>query len=1138
MPCLASNNRFSPSFLCIALVTLSGAIMPAAGQWTTLGPDSGSILSLVVDPATPSTLYAGTVRAGVFKSTDAGANWRPMNAGLLGRFGLPALEIGHVAIDPVSPETLYAGGDGVFKSTDGAHSWVKANQGIPANDNFIMSLAVAPSSPTTLFVGTGFNRVYRSTDAAGSWERVIDGEFGRVDGALAVAPSDSSIVYLGAGFNMVYKSTDGGDNWSSVSTGLDDAFGQNHLTVHPTNPDIVYIATDAGLFKTTNGGTGWAIVTTLNIGVFSVILDPTNPATVYAGGTKAVLKSTNSGASFVEQDGVFGELLVNTVAVDPGNPATVYAGASFFEGLFKSTDGGTSWVKSNSGLRNIDILSIAFDPQNPLTIYTTAVVGGVHKSTDGGQTWEAKRDGSLPGFSNINDIVVDPLNPSNVYVGVEFLGGIYWSDDGAESWNATNALGVIVYELGIHSNNSSTLYAATSSLVSKSTNQERDWSQDFNGLPNTVEYTALAVDPSDGETVYTGSRPRIGSPEAAGIYKTTNGGNAWAAANTGFEITFEVLALEIDPGNPDTLYAGGFGGILQKSTDGAASWVTLDTGISQISRVTSVAVDPVNSSLVYAATTFDGVYKSEDGGDTWAEYSEGLPTVTVRTLEINPADPRRVYAAPAYFGVFRYEPEGGVLPQYLFAAGDPAGVGGFFDGVALSNHTAIDTRASLLLMSDSTSGKAGLSDQGALEPAGGNQQVERDLPAGTQLAELRSDLFEGDPTLPAWIELTSDNPDIASFFQFGSGKLNQLDGGVAIENLATKFYFQRVFDGPGAFRGQAATTRLTVLNPGEEEVTVDLNYLPPDDGPLGMPRQATRKIPARSFLDEKASDIFGTSVSGGYVTGEVTEGGGVAAFEVVQLTDRPMVLGLNASTGNMSTRSFSAQLASRPDVFTNINVINTAAGTRNVELTAVRTDGSVEGDPVKVVLAAGAQFAADAAEIFGFGGAAPAGDRRLQGGEFVGSLEVEADGDGVVGDVIFGDPVAVAFAASLPLQSEPFTEAVFSQFADIPNLFFTGLAFYYPGDIGAVPQGPIPDTEITIEVILASGESVGQSMRMLKAGERLDELIFSLVPEARGLSGGYIRVTSTQPLIAQVVFAVLGGGGVNLFSAVPPKVTR
>ena len=452
--------------------------------------------------------------------------------------------------------------------------------------------------------------------------------------------------------------------------------------------------------------------------------------------------------------------------------------------------------------------------------------------------------------------------------------------------------------------------------------------------------------------------------------------------------------------------------------------------------------------------------------------------------------------------------------------------------MALSNYSGEAAGASLEAIGNSISGKAGLSDRGALQPLGANQVIDLDLEAGTQTSELRSDLFEGDPALPVWIELSSDNPDVASFFQFGSGTLTQLDGGVAIEKLATKFFFQRVFDGPAAFRGQAATTRLTVLNPGDEPVTVDLMYFPPE-GPLGLPRQATRNIPARSFLDETASDVFGTSIAGGYVAGEVTDGGGVAAFELVQLSDRPTVLGLNASTGNASTRSFSAQLASTSDVFTNVNLINTAAGPREVELTPVQ--GGIEGDPVKVLLAAGGQFSADASQIFGFGAASPAG-ARLQGGAFVGSLEVAADGDGVVGDVIFGDAVEVGFAASLPLQSEPFTEAIFSQFADIPDLFLTGLAFYYPSDIGSSPQGA-PDTEITIEVILASGKSVGESSRMLSPGERLDELVFSLVPEARGLSGGYIRVTSTEPLIAQVVFVALSGGRITLFSAVPPKVT-
>ncbi len=725
--------------------------------------------------------------------------------------------------------------------------------------------------------------------------------------------------------------------------------------------------------------------------------------------------------------------------------------------------------------------------------------------------------------------MVDPLNSSNVYVGTLFNGGILWSDDGAETWNAPNVL-VQVNELGIHPTNPSTLYAAAQSGVYKSTNQARDWVLLGNGLPDNLNYTGLVVDPAAGETVYAGATPGFGGG-SAGIYKTTDGGGTWAERANGFDLV-SVTALGIAPGSPSTLYAGGRGG-MQKSTDGAGNWMTLDIGIPQFATVLSVAIDPFNSSVVYAATNTDGVLKSVDGGTTWTEFNAGLPHRTIQTVAINPADPKQVLAAPYYYSVFGYE---SLSPQWLFAAGDPSGIGGLFDGVALSNYSGQNASATLEAIDDSTSGKAGLSEGGDLQSLGANQEIV-DLPAGEQFADLRENIFPDIlETLPVWIELSSDNPDIASFFQFGSGTLTQLDGGVAIENLAMKFFFGRVFDGPAAFRGLDASTRLTVLNPGDEPVTVDLNYLPPEDGPLGLPRQATREIPARSFLDEKASDLFGASISGRYVAGEVTEGGGVAAFEVVQLGDRPMVLGLNASTGNSSTRSFSAQLASTPDVFTNVNLINTSTGARNLDLTAIRTDGGVEGDPVKVILAAGASFSADASEIFGFGAAAAG--IQPQGGQFVGSLEVAADGDGVVGDVLFGDQVEVGFAASLPLQSKPFTEAVFSQFADIPGLFFTGLAFYYPGDIGASPQGGAPDTNITIEVILASGESVGKSALILSAGERIDKSISDLAPDAAGKANGYVLVTSTQPLIAPVVFVALRGGGISLFSAVPPKVIR
>ena len=759
---------------------------------------------------------------------------------------------------------------------------------------------------------------------------------------------------------------------------------------------------------------------------------------------------------------------VNALGIDPSSPMTVYVATSV--GIFRSTEGGANWEAINVGLTILDARALAIDPANPMNIYAGTFGGGAPRSSNGGDSWQ---ESSLAPKA-VQALAIDPDDPMTLYAGT-FTSGIFKSSSGGVDWDMVDATRFVL---------------------------------------------ALAIDPGQTTTVY------AGTSFPTGVLKTTDGGDNWQSRNNGITQP-DVQALVIDPVNPQTLYAGTFAGGVFKSSDGAASWQAMNNGLPALLPVQALAVNPVDPMIVYAGVPGNGVFQSSDGGASWEVMRDGFTSLDIRSLAIDPVN-QRVYAGTIR-GVFVLS-----LPSthWLFAAGDPAGIGGLFDGVALSNYSERDAKVTLEAISDSTSGKAGLSDQGALQPLGANQQVDVDLLAGTQFANLRSNIFDGDETIPAWIELTSDNSDIASFFQFGSG--TQLDGGVAIENLATKFFFQRVFDGPAAFRGQDATTRLTVLNPGDEPVTVDLNYFPPGNGPLGLPRQVTREIPARSFLDEKASDLFGTSIWGGYVAGEVTEGGGVAAFEVVQLSDRPMVLGLNASTGNSSTRSFSAQLASRPDVFTNVNLINTSTASRDVELTAVRSDGSIEGVPVKVPLAAGAQFSADASEIFGFG--ASSADVRLQGSQFVGSLEVEADGDGVVGDVIFGDPVEVGFAASLPLQSEAFTEAIFSQFADIPNRFLTGLAFYYPGNIGSSPQGGAPDTQITIEVILGDGESLGESSFKLLPGERIDKSISDLAPDAAGKANGYILVTSTQPLIAQVVFVALGGGGISLFSAVPPKV--
>ena len=445
-------------------------------------------------------------------------------------------------------------------------------------------------------------------------------------------------------------------------------------------------------------------------------------------------------------------------------------------------------------------------------------------------------------------------------------------------------------------------------------------------------------------------------------------------------------------------------------------------------------------------------------------------------------------------------------PAWIFGVGNLSGSeGSSFDGVALTNFSE-SAAADLNLEAITASSSGGLLSRSTTQGNAG-QSTSLTLLAGEQLAHLRSELFEADATLPAWIELTGATSKIGAFSQFGTLDGSRLDGGVALTEVVNSFNFTRVFEGPNAFPGgQGASTRLSVLNPNEGPVTVSLKHHPiaqDSDGLQGvLPLQITRTIQGRSLIDETVSQLFGIDLAGGRIEGEVLEGEGVVAFEVIQLTDRDTVLGLNTARGNPNSFAYSAQLASQPGLSTNVNLINTADETRNLILTAVREDGTNRGSPVPVILEAGKQFSAREDVLFGqvAEGLLPAGSEPT----FVGSLIVEADGDGVVGDVIFGDDFDFQYVASLPLQTQVFTEALFNQVANFPG-FFAGLAFFYPGAAvpalsQASPQGELPSAEITIRVFQAMGELAGVSVQVSAVGERLSKRLPELVPESAATS--------------------------------------
>ena len=396
-----------------------------------------------------------------------------------------------------------------------------------------------------------------------------------------------------------------------------------------------------------------------------------------------------------------------------------------------------------------------------------------------------------------------------------------------------------------------------------------------------------------------------------------------------------------------------------------------------------------------------------------------------------------------------------------------------------------------------------------------------ELAPQNQLAQQGIEIFQAeDEAHSGWVRMVADNSSIGSFFQFGSSNLSWLDGGVAVSEPSRKFYFTRVLNGPEALWGHSAETFLSLANSTPEPIELQLTYRPnraPGAAPSGLQGAAVVKnleLPACGFVYRSVAEIYGENLSGGYLEVEVIQGSAAVGFALIDFKEQSTVIGLNASPGNPFKEAFSAQLAIVPsEVSTSFKVINVSSGERTVQFSALGSDGEALVEPFQIVFQPGQALEQDAATLLGIAGPVE------------GSVHLTASGDGIIGDVVFGNPEDLSYAAALLLQDRRFLEAVFSQVANLEG-FFTGLALYFPG----------PGTaQVTIEVISAAGVKTGETTLQLEAGVRLSELLVDLIASTAGQVGGLILIRSDKGLVAQELF---GTSGLTLLSAVPPTLSR
>lgn len=596
-------------------------------QWTSNGwPEGGTVLTLAIDPLTPTTIYAGAP-VGIYKSTNGGSTWTLLKNDLI---------FNSIAIDPVTPTTIYAGtsGNGIYMSTNGGSNWSQIN----SYSGIVNAIAVDPATPSTIYAGISGYGIIKSKDRGNSWSYMNTGLTNSTVMTIAIDPTTPSTLYVGTWGGGLHKSTDSGSAWNPINTGISNSYISS-VVIDPASNSTIYAGTTNGIFKTTNGGTGWNTVNTglTSTGVKTLVIDPMTPTTLYVGlYSGAVFKTTNAGANWgIAATGLTAND-VKSLAIDPKTPATLFTAST--GGIFKTNDGGSSWSTMNSGLTANIIKAFSIDPVTNSTIYA-GTWGGVYKCTNGSTNCALMNSGLTSPV--IYTLAINPLTPSTIYAGGN---GFFKSTNSATNWTPmvygmTNTL---VNALAINPLMPDTLYAGTAGGVFKTINGGSNWTSKSFGLTNT-DIRSLVINPLSTTTLYAGT-------SNSGVFKSTNGGDSWSPVNSAMP-NAAIDTLAIDPANPDIIYAGAWGGIY-KTTNGGTNWTYVNLHLTTYVR--SIAIDPQKPTTLYIGTSGEGVFRSTNGVTSWSSMNQGLTNMYANSLAVDPVAPENIYAGIYGSGAFSY----------------------------------------------------------------------------------------------------------------------------------------------------------------------------------------------------------------------------------------------------------------------------------------------------------------------------------------------------------------------------------------------------------------------------------------------------------------------------------------------------
>ena len=684
-----------------------------SGMWNNIGPNSGiggRILTLAISPTNGNVIFAGSAGGGIWKTTDAGANWSHVET------GLPVFGVSSIIIDPSNANTIYAGTGEVYR---------------------VDSTGTTPNPGNTSYSvwktrGTYGIGVIKSTDGGATWSQVLTRSTPQMFGiqTLRFDPSNSNIVYAAA-TDGLYKSTNGGSSWTHL-------FPITYVSDVVANGNNIVVAvgnlgnTLKGIYKSTNSGANWSKISSALPASFQgyIKLDQvrTTPNTIVASigvsssASTEIYRSTDFGSTWsglaTSGHAQWQYWFAHDVAMNPSDlNMLVYAGVN----AYKHT-----WGSSRTALSSTihdDVHDIQFDPSNTSICYI-ACDGGVYRSaniTAATPTWSQRNNG-LGATQFYAPLGVSTVNPNFYVGGLQDNGQVSYN---GTSWSTSISVGgdgagaaikpgadatylisrdargfyrgggnVLAYwgsvadsrtafaaPIGWSKSNTNVVYVASDNLhKSSSSGASGSWNGNAYGTASTYidayrkPAISLAVSPTDENKVYISVSNFAqydndvdniyvtGSPN---VRKTINGGTSFTTITGSGGNTLPnrfVLDFAISKGDDDSVFAaiGGFGTAhIYVTGDGGANWYPRGTGLPDV-PFNAVLIDPLNPKVIYAGCDL-GVYVSPNRGVTWYDFNNGI-TDAVPVFDLQATSDNQLLAATHGRGVFKGSLFSGLLP--------------------------------------------------------------------------------------------------------------------------------------------------------------------------------------------------------------------------------------------------------------------------------------------------------------------------------------------------------------------------------------------------------------------------------------------------------------------------------------------